>query len=70
MLSANVKPQPTMQKSFFCQKVSNTLVDELNYDRNCFINLILKYYRKSLEINYNPYNPRTFIKLCARSVNA
>ena len=51
MLSENVKPQPTMQQSFFCQNVSNTLVDELNYDRNCFINLILEYYHKSF-INY------------------
>ena len=50
----------------FCQNVSNmdTLVGELNYDTNCFNSFrsaLLEYYHKSLEVNYNPDNPRTYI---------
>jgi hypothetical protein len=66
ILSANVKPVPTGSR-FLSERVTcriwNTLVDELNYDTNClnsFRSALLEYYHKSLEVNYNPDNPRTF----------
>ena len=61
----------TYQQSFFVRtcRIWNSLVDELNYDTNCFNSFrsaLLEYYHKSLEVNYNPDNPRTFKTICPK----
>ena len=61
----------TYQQSFFVRTcgIWNSLVDELNYDTNCFNSFrsaLLEYYHKSLEVNYNPDNPRTFKTICLK----
>ena len=47
----------------------NALVDELNFDTNSlsyFKLVILKYHHKSLAVNYDCENPRTFKTICLK----
>ena len=66
ILSANVKPQPTSNR-FLSELVD--LVDELDFDRNSlsfFRSVLPTYYHKSVEVNYNPDDPRSFKTICLK----
>ncbi len=61
----------TYQQSFMIRtcRLWNALVDELNFDTDNlghFKRILLDYYYKSLAVNYDSENPRTFKSICLK----
>ena len=61
----------TYQQSFFVRtcRIWNRLVDVLHFNTDSlsvFKSVLLKYYHQSLELNYDPDNPRTFKTICLK----
>jgi hypothetical protein len=61
----------TYQQSFFVRacRLWNGLVDELHFDMDSlsvFKIILLKYYYQSLELNFDPDNPRTLKTICLK----
>ena len=61
----------TYQQSFFVRtcRIWNRLIDVLHFNTDSvsvFKSVLLKYYHQSLELNYDPDNPRTFKTICLK----